>query len=325
MKFRKDTPEKMKRLYKFLCVVLGAVEGTKRYKKYCRSSSEKMLIFKYGRDEGRRRYREVIKNVSFSRTKDAYIQKYGKTKGTKLWKEKNSKLSVSEKALRKNGYTEEEIQSIKKTHADKSKHTLETYVNRYGDVQGPMEYERWLNEKRVSVRSVNELVDRLGWAEEQAKEYVRHVQSRGLEFFVEKYGIVEGTQRYVVYNKKRLQYPNAVSKPQMELCQWLAGTLVNVKVSGVPVTEQPTIKFSDGTWMFPDIVVNDHIAIEFNGEYWHKLPEIVEKDAIKAQKLEEAGYVLIVVWYNDYVKNKEHTQHILLEQIYENQSNKKKR
>jgi very-short-patch-repair endonuclease len=145
-----------------------------------------------------------------------------------------------------------------------------------------------------------------------------------LEFFVDKYGVEEGTQRYVVYNKKRLEYPNAVSKPQMELCRWLAGTLANVKVSGVPVTEQPTIRFSDGTWMFPDMVVNDHIAIEFNGEYWHKLPEVVEKDAIKAQKLQEAGYKLIVVWYNDYMKNKEHTQHILLEQIYENQGNKKK-
>jgi G:T-mismatch repair DNA endonuclease (very short patch repair protein) len=77
--------------------------------------------------------------------------------------------------------------------------------------------------------------------------------------------------------------------------------------------------------MFPDIVVNDHIVIEFNGEYWHKLPEVVEKDVIKARKLEEAGYVLIVVWHKDYVKNKEHTQHILLEQIYENQGNKKKR
>lgn len=321
MKFRKHTPEKMKRLYRFLYTVLGEEEGTKRYKMYCRSSSEKMLMFKYGRDIGKQRYQEVIKNVSFSRTKEAYIQKYGKKEGVRRWKEKNSKLSVSKSALKKNGYTDKEIESIRSVHASKSKHTLETYITRYGNERGEKEYELWSTRKRVSVRSVKELVDRFGWSVEQAQEYVRKIQSRNLEFFVEKYGIVDGTQRYVSYNKKRLAYPNAVSKPQLELCNWLFNNLTDVSVEGVPVTEQPTIRFSDGTWMFPDILVGNDIVIEFNGEYWHSLPEVIEKDRVKAQKLFESGYKLIVVWYNDYISNKEQTQRYLLGKIDENKGN----
>jgi very-short-patch-repair endonuclease len=154
-----------------------------------------------------------------------------------------------------------------------------------------------------------------------ATAYVKNIQSRGLEFFVEKYGLLEGTERYITYNKKRLSYPNAVSQPQMELCKWLGDNLLNDIVEGIPLTEQPTIKFTDGTWMFPDIVVNNKIVIEFNGEYWHSLPEVAEKDRIKARKLKEAGYILLTVWYNDYTNNKIQTQEKLLETINESKIN----
>jgi very-short-patch-repair endonuclease len=321
MKFGKNTPEKMKRLYRFLCHIYGESEGERRYKKYCRSSSKKMLIFKHGKDEGEKRYEEVIKNVSFSRTKNAYIKKYGEEEGTARWKEKNSKLSVSVAALKKNGYSDEEIHKIKKTHADKSKHTLETYIARYGEEKGKLEYEAWLTTKRVSVRSVDELVNRLGWSQEKAMSYVKDIQSRGLEFFIEKYGLIDGTEQYINYNKKRLSYPNAVSAPQVELCKWLGEKLPNDDVQGIPITAQPTVRFTDGTWIFPDIVVNNKIVIEFNGEYWHRLPEVAEKDRVKAVKLEEAGYMLLVVWYNDYVNNKIQTQEKLLESINESKIN----
>jgi very-short-patch-repair endonuclease len=321
MKFRKDTPEKMKRLYRFLCYKYGPIDGEVLYKKYCRSSSKKMLIFKHGQEVGEKKYNEMIKNVSFSRTKDAYIKKYGEEEGTIRWKEKNSKLSVSERALKKNGYSDKEISNIRKIHANKSKHTLETYIERYGEEQGKIQYDEWINQKRVSVRSVNELVNRLGWSQEMATAYVKNIQSRGLEFFVEKYGLLEGTERYVTYNKKRLSYPNAVSRPQVELCKWLGDNLPNDVVEGIPLTEQPTIKFADGTWIFPDIVVNNKIVIEFNGEYWHSLPEVVEKDQIKAKKLKETGYILLTIWYNDYTNNKIQTQKKLLENINESKIN----
>ena len=322
MKFRKDTSEKMKRLRNFLCTILGQEEGDKRYKSYCRKSSEKMLIFKHGEVIGKQKYQEVIKNVSFSRTKDAYIQKYGEAEGTRRWKEKNSKLSVSIESLRKNGYTDEQISHIKSTHATKSKHTRENFIERYGFEDGMDKYTEWLSgSKNRSCRSVEGTMIRLGMDEHAAKEYVRSKQARGLDYFIRRYGPVDGEIRYLEYNKKRLSYPNAVSKPQKELCMWLHATLVGRKVEGVPVTQQPTIRFSDGSWIFPDIVIDNKIVVEFNGEYWHSLPEVVEKDKIKYQKLSCADYKLIVVWYNDYINDKEQTQKYLLEKIYENKSN----
>lgn len=319
MHFSKDTSEKMKRLYRFLCTVLGQEEGTKQYKKYCRSSSEKMLIFKHGNDVGKQRYQEVIKNVAFSRTKDAYIQKYGKREGVRRWKEKNSKLSVSVNALRKNGYTDSQIKEIRNTHSSKSKHTKENFIERYGPTHGISKYTNWVKEARQrSCRSVEGTMIRLGVDEHTARECVRGKQSRGLEYFIERYGSAKGTRRYVDSNKKRLSYPNAVSKPQVELCKWLTDSLADRRVEGVPVTQQPTIRFTDGTWMFPDIVIDNKFVIEFNGEYWHNLPGVAEKDKIKAQKLSVSGYKLIVVWYTDYINNREQTQNYLLEKINEN-------
>jgi len=46
-------------------------------------------------------------------------------------------------------------------------------------------------------------------------------------------------------------------------------------------------------------------AIEFNGEYWHLLPEAIKRDEKKKQQCSEKEIELLVVWYNEWMENKE--------------------
>ncbi len=95
-----------------------------------------------------------------------------------------------------------------------------------------------------------------------------------------------------------------------------------------------TIKY-DGGYFFPDVVIGN-ICIEYYGDYWHANPtkfdasfinektsmsaiQIWEKDKIRVQTLEDLGFMVIIVWENDYKKDKLK----VLEKLKENINNVK--
>lgn len=46
-------------------------------------------------------------------------------------------------------------------------------------------------------------------------------------------------------------------------------------------------------------------AIEFNGEYWHNRNETVKLDLIKQRLCDKLNIDLLIVWFKDYIENKE--------------------
>lgn len=125
---------------------------------------------------------------------DDHIQKLKDSKNTKEFKEAQSKRM-------------------------KATATLEYWVEKLGDVEGKKKYEKLKSSRSENgKRAIQSRVDKgmtrqatqrcveywlvRGYTEEEAKNKVSEFQSRGLEFFIDKYGKEEGTIRYNNRNKK---------------------------------------------------------------------------------------------------------------------------
>lgn len=192
--------EKMLRLKKFLIYIHGEVLGQKKYKFYCSSNNLKVLIFKYGKEEGVKKHNEFKKNSSFSKTIDSYILKYGKEEGEKKYFEKNKKLSVGYNSLKERGYSEDEIKFIKNKHSKNSTVNLETLTEKLGEEEA-LKKIKSIKENSFSCWKKDDWIKR-GYSEKESIEKVIRSQSRGIEWFKDKYGI-EADEKFLKYNKSR--------------------------------------------------------------------------------------------------------------------------
>jgi G:T-mismatch repair DNA endonuclease (very short patch repair protein) len=85
------------------------------------------------------------------------------------------------------------------------------------------------------------------------------------------------------------------------------------------VNDKVTIRSRDNKrWLFPDIVVGNHVVVEYNGDYWHANPskykendvaghkstagEIWERDKKRIGELLKLGYEVVIVWSSDKYK-----------------------
>lgn len=82
-----------------------------------------------------------------------------------------------------------------------------------------------------------------------------------------------------------------------------------------------TVRDLNGRWLFPDILVEDHIIIEFYGDYWHANPrkykaddiihrdvtaqQIWDKDKERINRLTSMGYHVEIVWEDEYKDDKQ--------------------
>jgi len=94
---------------------------------------------------------------------------------------------------------------------------------------------------------------------------------------------------------------------------------------------------NDKKWLLPDIMINDKIVIEYNGDYWHANPtiyvatdilkfsnntvyaasEIWKRDENRYNIIKSKGYVIIVVWEKDFKENKNNVLQKVKHQIME--------
>ena len=73
-------------------------------------------------------------------------------------------------------------------------------------------------------------------------------------------------------------------------------------------TIYPKAKHSDHSWIFPmelDISLKElNLAFEYDGDYWHSLPDMIERDRQKDLICKQKGIYLFRVKENDWKKNK---------------------
>ena len=111
---------------------------------------------------------------------------------------------------------------------------------------------------------------------------------------LEKYGGLWGNKPY-----------KGISKGEKEVLKYVKSIYNGTIIENDRTQMEPN---SDNNWLenheldiwLPDI----RVAIEFNGTYWHDLPNIVESDNFKHLQCESKGIKLICVLEEDWMSNR---------------------
>lgn len=228
-----------------------------------------------------------------------FLQLYGEEEGRKKYDEYCVKQAVSnsfEYKQIKHGWTEEQYNEYNKSRAS----TEENFIARHGVEEGT---KLW-------------------------KEYCeRQSYTTTLEYFIEQYGEEEGRKKYEEFDKARLNVGgrDGVSKMELDALAWIMDDILQIGPD-VQFTVQHKINGYKFDLVFPTL----NKAIEFNGTNWHADPsvykadqfipfvektaqEVWEKDKVKMNAAEEAGYSVFVVWQREY--ERKHLQTDLIERL----------
>lgn len=89
-----------------------------------------------------------------------------------------------------------------------------------------------------------------------------------------------------------------------------------------------------GNYFYPDMIIEDRLIIEYNGDYWHANPnkynkdfiierskqkaeDIWKRDEYRISKFKSIGYEVLVVWESEYKANPKETINIIRKRIKE--------
>lgn len=260
-------------------------------KKHFRGVSLEKLTIKYG-DDGKRRFEEYRQkqaisntyeykqekhgwteeqfnefNMSRAITKDNMIKKYGYEEGIVKYNEYCEKQKDSGCSLVyfQNKYGEEQgLEKYKEVNLKKS-HTLESYINRYGDEElAKIKLEEFYETKNYGYasRMSQELFDEL---------YIRYNKPVGIYYrdLNKEFGKMNHDGRYFFYD-----FVDTISKTVIEF----NGLHFHVKDENLEFTQL------------------------FSGK---SKEEVIEHDKTKQTLIESFGYYVHYVWEDDYCENKE--------------------
>lgn len=174
-------------------------------------------------------------------------------------------------------------------------------------------------QKKASPRSTLYWTN-LGYSFDEAKLKVSEYQTIDINYFISKYGELEGKERYNswIYHPNKLtaaqenlkKVVSAYSKVSQELFSQISSIFPKNKfvfATSVYKGENSTsneyvIKFDDGKWIKLDFVdLESKKIIEFDGVYWHKGNE--EKDRIRDLKLKELGFEVLRITDKQYKRD----------------------
>lgn len=144
-------------------------------------------VQKHGRIKAELIFDEYIKKQRKKGTLEGYIDRYGEEKGTKKYYEKNRKLSVGIDSLKERGYSDSEIQEIKRKHGSKSdSSSLTHFIEKYGHSEGAKKYIDSIKHKKLKSPRCVEFWINKGYSIEEATRKVSFEQTRGREYYKDK-------------------------------------------------------------------------------------------------------------------------------------------
>lgn len=361
--------DKINRLRSLLMTIYCEKEGIRRCGNLMKSSSMKVLTFKYGKENAIIRYNELREKDKIKNTLIGFINRYGEEEGTNKYYEKNKKLSVSVESLRRSGFSDAEIINIRDKHKTNSKTDLKTMISKYGEKEGlvrhtkkmenhynPWDYKRIMSYSGVTENEAKKII---GIKQTRDKEYYAnkygyeigiekydnankkrayantkqyYVEKYGeelglikynelcvnrgrhskLEFFVDKFGEEEGKKKYNELIKLKVNYfPNFSSNVELEFNQSIFNLLsdsIKKHFYGSPITKPYYLNVDKNiyglTCIVPDIKIKN-IIIEFDGDYWHSLPNVIQRDELKNKIYNDHSFYLIRIKESNYLINKE--------------------
>lgn len=227
----------------------------------------------------------IPKEISLNWMKEKYaiteenlIKKWGEENGIKKWNEYKNKQAISnsfEYKKEKHGWSKEEYDKFNKSRSV----TLNNLTNKHGDEIGLEMWSKYCERQRYTTSS---------------------------EYFIEKYGKIEGLEKYDNFCKKRMfefGYSDVSQNLFIELDKRLSAINSQYATKG---GEKEFKYIKDGlesTYYLDYYLPEFKIGLEFNGDLWHANPTIFESTE---QPFLGFGkeYTANDIWIKDDIKNK---------------------
>jgi len=218
------------------------------------------------------------------RDKNYFVEKYGEVLGKQKFESMNSRKSYSnsKQKLIDNGKSNDEILNYSQYIWNQT--SKEAFVKRYGDDGLKLYDEYCLKQKIKSKRSLEYWLN-LGLSEKEAKRELNIFQSRGLKFWIEKFGNEEGLIKYKKWIEKVREHSNlsGISESSQDFFEKFfsvftkASNIQYYRISG----NEYSINNQDGFKLFLDCYfeyIGKRYGIEYHGDYWHANPKLYESN-----------------------------------------------
>lgn len=268
------------------------------------------------------RYNLFYTFSSQARTIEKYKCRFGETIGQQKWDGycgKQADSNTFEYKQEKHGWTREQFDEYNASRAV----TLKNLIARHGEEKGQEMWAKYCERQSYAGVKLEYFIEKYG-KEEGTKFYEELNKQKAitLENMIKKYGETEGYKRYDEFLGNLKCFYSEISQE-----------LFNILLYFIPDKENVFYATHNGEKKFisleasgmVDFAYNNKV-IEFYGDYWHLNPQIFDEnktifkngmkytaaDLSKREEhrikvIESLGYDVLIVWENDYRKNKEQT------------------
>lgn len=299
------------------------------------SSSLESFEIKFGKELGKTLFDEKTKKTTM--TKADYITKYGQ----RLANEKLSSRGASLKNyIKRHGRQlgkkkwDEYCKKRNNAYARGRKENkyasrdLSWFIEKYGDVEG---YAVWDKKRKSRAYKISREYLETIYDSDEVDRILRQRHSRGIDFYISKYGEIEGVKRYrqAIYRSQANKKTKSYSKWAMGICHIIKKEIPDLIYYGdnelILGLNREQEEFYGQKIIIPDLFYRGKI-IEFNGDLFHGNPvlfedyecphpyrpnhtaqELREIDQKRYKYYEDRGYQLLVIWENDYKTDKRKT------------------
>lgn len=264
-------------------------------------------------------------------SKEWFENKYGIgwKKEFESWKKKKSEASKGRNTLEGfiKRYGEDEGKKRFESFREKSKHTLESFQKKYGTELGQKKWNDYIHLKKItSKRSIEYWLIQCDGNYEEAKEKLREFQSRNLNWYISQYGKIKGKEKYDkrISNQSKLAkkikdnfnngFGYGVSNESQKIFDEIYSFLNNDEKNHTYYSKLNTEFFKNYYYDFVNTKLK--IVIEYNGDFWHCNPDLINEnyihpvknlsakqiwdfDSKKIKNIENEGYKVLTIWSFD--------------------------
>jgi very-short-patch-repair endonuclease len=317
------------------CIVrYGKIIGEKLYNEHIKLTTPKKE--NYTEDE----WSSICKRKKSNLGLNGYIKKYGEDDGKKRWLHYIEKWKLGIDKRKKLGWKKacslenyqrlygKDIGYLKwknKSIAHRKSLSLKGYISKYGEKMGRKKWKKTCQNR--SITSLKAFISRYGETDGKFKynAYTEKAKyNNSLECYIEKYGNDVGNKKYKERIIKSTSHKfNGYSKISQDLFWNIYHKLPREKTKKQCWFKELNNEFYfyiNEKWakmIYVDFKCKNCI-IEFDGEYWHKLPYHTFRDHQRDNYLLNKGYNVLRIKECDYLKNKKETIKQCIKFIKEN-------
>jgi G:T-mismatch repair DNA endonuclease (very short patch repair protein) len=259
---------------------------------------------------------------------------YGKEDGESRWKsycDRQAETNSLEYKKKKYGMSDEDFVAYNKSRAASE----ENLIKRHGEDKGKKMWADLRKRQAYAGVTLEYFVEKFGEIEGEEKFLAINSQ-KGLTMtnFQRKYGETEGEKKFVEYISKAKSNFSKVSQEMfVEVSKGLCEN-DNIFYSNLNTEFGKYNNEIKSYYKYDFVVENIKFCVEFNGDIYHANPrtyrpddvprfrgnlktakEIWDYDRRKISFLESLGFQVIIVWWSDYVNDKEATIRKVLDEI----------